>query len=148
MRIGGWALLEERPAGAGLPVCRFDRRGIGDSTGANDGYTSSVPDSAAAVRAFRAQVPHLSTLIGFGNCDAATALALFGRDAGIDRLILANPWVVDENDGLPPAAAIRARYADPLPDPQTWLRAAKGRGSIGKLLHGLRTDSSTFSPHA
>src|SRR3546814_18832077 len=67
IRVGahrGMALLAERLAAAGLPVFRFDRRGIGDSTGANDGYTSSGPDIAAAVRAFRAQVPHLSTLIG------------------------------------------------------------------------------------
>src|SRR3546814_13676314 len=72
IRVGahrGMALLAERLAAAGLPVFRFDRRGIGDSTGANDGYTSSGPDIAAAVRAFRAQVPHLSTLIGFGNCE-------------------------------------------------------------------------------
>ncbi|RIA45590.1 exosortase A-associated hydrolase 1 [Hephaestia caeni] len=145
IRVGahrGMALLAERLAAAGVSVFRFDRRGIGDSTGANGGYASSGPDIAAAVRAFRAQVPHLSTLIGFGNCDAATALALFGRDAGIDRLILANPWVVDEDDDLPPAAAIRARYAERLRDPQTWLRAARGGISIGKFISGLKKISN------
>src|SRR3546814_19853438 len=85
--------------------------------------------------------------ISDGSSDVCSSdlLALFGRDAGIDRLILANPWVVDENDGLPPAAAIRARYAERLRDPQTWLRAAKGGVSIGKFISGLRKVSSTSS---
>src|SRR3546814_9496513 len=85
--------------------------------------------------------------ISDGSSDVCSSdlLALFGRDAGIDRLILANPWVVDENDGLPPAAAIRARYAERLRDPQTWLRAAKGGVSIGKFISGLRKVSSNSS---
>src|SRR3546814_14009459 len=87
--------------------------------------------------------------ISDGSSDVCSSdlLALFGRDAGIDRLILANTWVVDENDGLPPAAAIRARYAERLRDPQTWLRAAKGGVSIGQFISGLRTVSSNSYKH-
>src|SRR3546814_15129203 len=71
IRVGahrGMALLAERLAAAGLPVFRFDRRGFGDSTGANDGYTPSGPDLPAAVRAFRAAVPPLSTTFGSAPC--------------------------------------------------------------------------------
>jgi exosortase A-associated hydrolase 1 len=145
IRIGahrGMALLAQRLAAEGVPVFRFDRRGIGDSTGENTGYASSARDIAAAARAFREHAPHVRDLVGFGNCDAATALALFGREAGIDRLVLANPWVVEDSDDLPPAAAIRARYAERLRDPRQLLRLATGKISISKVISGLRKIST------
>lgn len=132
----GMALLAAEVASAGHPVFRFDRRGIGDSSGENGGYASSGPDIMAAVAAFRAAAPHVNRLIGFGNCDAATALLLYGY-ASFDRLILANPWVVSETDGLPPAAAIRSRYAQRLRDPASWVRLMTGQVDFGKLISGL-----------
>lgn len=142
LRMGahrGMASLAGRLAAGGVPVFRFDRRGIGDSTGANEGYAASGPDIAAAVRAFREHAPQLATVVGFGNCDAATALVLFGRAAGVDRLILSNPWVIEEEgDALPPAAAIRARYAQRLRDPRQWLRLFTGKVNVFKLSSGLR----------
>jgi exosortase A-associated hydrolase 1 len=139
----GMALLAQRIAEASYPVFRFDRRGIGDSTGANQGFESSVHDIAAAAATFTATTPHLRRLIAFGNCDAATALALFHSVAGIDALLLANPWVVEPSDDLPPAAAIRARYAERLRDPKAWLRLIGGGVDIGKLFKGLSKISNT-----
>ncbi|AJP72388.1 hydrolase 1, exosortase A system-associated [Sphingomonas hengshuiensis] len=140
IRIGahrGMALLAQRVAAAGHPVFRFDRRGIGDSTGENRGYASSADDIAAAAAAFRAE-SGVSRIIAYGNCDAATALAFYHREAGIDGLILANPWAVEPTDALPPAAAIRARYAEKLRDPNTWLRALRGGLDFGQFAKGLR----------
>jgi len=57
----GMALLAADLAAAGIPVFRFDRRGIGDSDGANHGYQDSGPDIAAAVRAFRTLARTLSS---------------------------------------------------------------------------------------
>lgn len=148
IRIGahrGMAMLAQRVAEAGFPVFRFDRRGIGDSTGENQGFESSVHDIAAAAATFAAEVPQLRRLVGFGNCDAATALALFHAAAGIDALLLANPWVVETADDLPPPAAIRARYAERLRDPKTWLRLVRGGVDIGKLFKGLSIISNNRS---
>jgi len=145
IRIGahrGMALLARRLAEAGIPVFRFDRRGIGDSSGENGGYASSAPDIAAAAAALRQHAPGVRRLIGFGNCDAATALVLFGDSAGIDRLILSNPWIIEPSDDLPPAAAIRARYAERLRDPREWGRLLTGGVNISKLISGLRKISS------
>jgi exosortase A-associated hydrolase 1 len=133
----GMAWLAGRLAERGVPVFRFDRRGIGDSTGENHGYASSGPDIAAAAGAFRNAVPGLRRVIAFGNCDAATALALFGE--GFDALILSNPWVVEPGDGLPPAAAIEARYKERLRDPREWLRLLRGGVNLGKLFRGMRS---------
>ena len=100
------AMLAEQLALRDVPVFRFDRRGVGDSGGENGGWESSAPDITAAAAAFRAEQPQLRRVVGFGNCDAATALALFGRAAGVEALVLANPWAGDD-DPLPPPAAIR-----------------------------------------
>lgn len=133
----GMALLAQRLAARGVPVLRYDRRGIGDSSGINGGFLSSCPELVAAAAAFRAAVPSVERLIGFGNCDAASALALFGRDAGLDAVILANPWVIEDTDALPPAAAIRARYAERLRDPREWVRLLRGGVNIGSVVRGL-----------
>jgi exosortase A-associated hydrolase 1 len=138
IRIGahrGMALLARRVAEAGHPVFRFDRRGIGDSTGENHGFESSADDIAAAIATFRAETG-ITRIVAFGNCDAATALALH-RPAGVDALVLANPWVIEATDDLPPAAAIRARYAERLRDPREWLRLMRGGVNITKLASGL-----------
>lgn len=141
IRIGahrGMALLAQRVAAElGAPVLRYDRRGIGDSTGENHGFEASAEDIAAAAATFLAEAPGLRRIVAFGNCDAASALALFHQGAGMDALLLANPWVIEAKDELPPAAAIRARYAERLRDPKAWLRLISGGVNIGKLAKGL-----------
>lgn len=132
----GMAMLAQAVAAAGFPVFRFDRRGVGDSSGENGGFRSSAPDLAAAVATFRAEAG-VKRVVGFGNCDAASALALFGRAAGVEAVILANPWVVEPADDLPPPAAIRARYAARVRDPAAWRRLLTGAVSPRKLAKGL-----------
>jgi exosortase A-associated hydrolase 1 len=139
----GMATLAAAVAAAGHPVLRFDRRGIGDSEGENGGFEGSGDDIAAAIALFRREVPSMQRVIAFGNCDAATALALHSRADGPDALLLANPWVIEstpnteEQNSLPPPAAIRARYLAKLRDPSEWLRLLRGGVSISKLARGL-----------
>ena len=140
IRIGahrGMAWLAAELAEAGHPVFRYDRRGVGDSEGDNGGFESARADLAAAVVAFRHAQPALRRVVGFGNCDGAATLALWGFDSGIDALALANPWVVEAESGAPAPAAIRARYADRLRDPAEWRRLLTGGVDLAKLASGL-----------
>jgi exosortase A-associated hydrolase 1 len=143
----GMAALAAAVAAAGHPVMRYDRRGIGDSTGENAGFESSADDIAAAVQAMRGRVPSLTRLVALGNCDAASALALFGPAAGIDALVLANMWTLEtepeEADEAEAAAtmtagAIRSRYLAKLKDPRELWRLASGGVNIAKLVRGLK----------
>ncbi len=131
----GMAELAAVISAAGWPVFRFDRRGVGDSEGTNGSFTSSAPDLATALAAFRAACPHLHRIIGFGNCDAASALVL--HDVAVDTRVLANPWIIEPTDDLPPPAAIRDRYAKRLRDPKAWIALVSGKLDLRALLRGL-----------
>ncbi len=138
IRIGahrGMAQLSRDLAEKGIPVFRFDRRGIGDSEGENHGFRSSGPDIAAAIAAFRAECPHVARVIAFGNCDAATALAL--HDVAVDARVLANPWVIPSTGEMPPPAAIKDRYTRRLRDPEAWKALLTGKIDMRKLAKGL-----------
>ena len=149
----GMAMLAARIAGAGHPVFRFDRRGIGDSEGVKGGFESSGPDIRAAIAAFRAAAPQVTRIVAFGNCDAASALLLH-QPLALDGLIVANPWTYDgEADGaeepaLPPASAIRARYLARLKDPKSLLKLLKGEVDFRKLLRGISALKAPAAPAA
>ena len=143
---GGQAELAQHFAQAGHPVFRYDRRGIGDSEGDNGEFESSADDIAAAVAAFRAEAPHVTHIAAFGNCDAATALALFQMGLSIDTLILANPWVIEQEASgeadeeaptTPSAAAIRARYWARIKNPRSIIDLFSGKINLRKLVGGL-----------
>ncbi len=143
--FSGMAHLAARIAAAGFPVLRFDRRGVGDSSGENAGFTGSGPDLAAAVRAFASVRPGLGRVVGFGNCDAASALMLNGG-AGCHALALANPWTFDAADEGPPPEALRRRYAEKLKNPREIVRLLTGGVSLGKLAGGIRRALSPPAP--
>ncbi len=139
-RIGahrGMARLAAAVAVAGFPVFRFDRRGMGDSAGLDPGFMASGPDIAAAAAAFRAACPNVARVTGFGLCDGATALILHHQAAGLDGLILANPWVIEPQAGLPPPAAIRRRYVERLCSPTAWRRLLTGAIDYRAAVRGV-----------
>jgi exosortase A-associated hydrolase 1 len=155
LRSGPWgsqARLAERIAASGFPVMRFDRRGVGDSEGANSGFAGSIPDIAAALGAFRVQMPQLQRVVAFGNCDAASALML-ARGAGCDALVLANPWTFgpeaapDQTDPTPPAA-LRAHYLRRLTSPAAIWRLLTGKVRIGKLASSLAQAAKPDAPQS
>ncbi|WP_209347761.1 hydrolase 1, exosortase A system-associated [Pontixanthobacter sp. CEM42] len=143
--FSGQAKLAAKLAGAGFPVFRFDRRGIGDSDGENRGFTKSRKDIAAAIEAFRAINPQMTRVIGFGNCDAASALMLAGG-TDLDGLILSNPWTIeDESDDTPPPSAVRSRYVEKLKNPKEIWRLLTGGVDLRKLFGGLKQAASGSS---
>jgi exosortase A-associated hydrolase 1 len=137
----GQAAMAAHFAALGYPIFRYDRRGIGDSEGDNGGFDNSAADIAAAVSAFRHEAPTVKRLVAFGNCDAATALALFSEGVTIDELILANPWVIENGSAEactpPTSAAVRARYWNRLKNPRSLIDLFTGKINMRKLAGGL-----------
>jgi exosortase A-associated hydrolase 1 len=134
--FSGQAALASRIAAAGFPVFRFDRRGVGDSGGENQGFRKSARDIHCALAAFRVIAPNVERVVGFGNCDAASALML-AKGAECDALVLSNPWTIEGDDATPPPAAVRARYAEKLKNPREVARLLTGGVDLAKLAKGL-----------
>jgi exosortase A-associated hydrolase 1 len=134
--FSGQAALAKRIARKGFPVFRFDRRGVGDSDGQNLGFRKSSKDIEAALWAFHAMAPQIDRVVGFGNCDAASALML-AKGAGCDALVLSNPWTIEGDDTVPPPDAVRSRYAAKLKDPKEVARLLTGGVDLKKLARGL-----------
>ena len=142
---GSHAELARKISAAGFPVMRFDRRGVGDSTGYNAGFSHSAEDIAAAIAQFRSAFPKLRHIAAFGNCDAASALML-AHGKGCDALVLANPWTFEPEPDAEPEAepqpqmtpgAIRAHYLRRLTDPRALWRLLSGKVKVGKLAGSL-----------
>ncbi|WP_068077081.1 hydrolase 1, exosortase A system-associated [Novosphingobium lentum] len=156
VRSGSWAgqaQLAARLAAAGFPVLRFDRRGVGDSDGENRGFRDEQADIAAALAAFRTEAPGLDRIVAFGNCDAASALALGAPTLALDALVLANPWTIEATDepaeGDAPAlsaAAVRQRYLAKLTNPREIWRLLSGGVNLAKLARGLRAAATPAAP--
>ena len=147
----GQAALATHVSALGYPVFRYDRRGVGESESENRGFESSAADIAAAVAAFRAQVPHLQRIVAFGNCDAASSLALFHGGMPIDRLVLSNPWLIEADPeadvpAQPSAAAIRARYWARLKNPRSLIDLVTGKIDLRKLAGGLARAAQKEAP--
>ncbi|MEA3012342.1 MAG: hypothetical protein QOD42_887 [Sphingomonadales bacterium] len=123
----------------GFSCFRYDRRGVGDSTGEDPGFKGSGPDLKAAAESFRSEVPALTRVIGFGLCDGASAIALYGDAAGLDGLILVNPWLVETESGEPPPAAVRAHYRKRLLSLAGWKKILTGAVNYRKLWKGIRS---------
>lgn len=139
-RVGSHRMYERLSkslADKGYSCIRFDRRGVGESAGDDPGFRRSGPDIAAAAAALRRECPALTRLIGFGLCDGATAIALFGREAGLDGLILVNPWLVESEADAPAPAAIRAHYKKRLMSREGWKKILSGAVDYRKLLRGI-----------
>jgi len=131
------ALLAQQVSEAGWPVFRFDRSGVGDSTGIDGGFRSAGPDIVAAAAAFRETCSEMTHMIGLGLCDGASALAFHGTAAEVDGLILLNPWVVESQGDTPPPAAIRAHYRDRLLTLAGWQKLLTRGFNPKALIRGI-----------
>ena len=96
-RVGShrqFILLARQLAAAGIPVLRFDYRGMGDSSGAARDFEHIDADIRAACDAFCASTPAVTRLVLWGLCDAASAALFYAAlDARVAGLVLLNPWL-------------------------------------------------------
>ncbi|MET0962240.1 MAG: hydrolase 1, exosortase A system-associated [Noviherbaspirillum sp.] len=128
-RVGShrqFTLLARELAQQGVPVLRFDYRGMGDSEGAIRDFEDVVPDLRAAIDAFIAQAPSVQEVVLWGLCDAATAAMLYAhQDPRVAGLVLLNPWARTE-EGVA-RAYLKHYYLSRLMQPGLWRKIALGK---------------------
>lgn len=92
-----YVLLARSLAAAGIPVLRFDYRGLGDSDGAYLGFEHLGEDITAAIDVLTAEVAGLREVVLWGLCDAASAILFYAaHDRRVSGIVLLNPWIRTE----------------------------------------------------
>ncbi|MFO1428940.1 MAG: hydrolase 1, exosortase A system-associated [Candidatus Competibacteraceae bacterium] len=144
-RVGShrqFLLLARDLAAAGIPVLRFDYRGMGDAGGEAVDFEHCRDDIAAAVDAFLARCPGLREVVIWGLCDAASAALFYAwRDRRVKGLVLLNPWVRTEVGES--RAFLKHYYLKRLFSADLWAKIRRGEfkvaDSLGSLLAMVKT---------
>lgn len=139
-RVGShrqFTLLSRVLAQRGIPVMRFDRRGMGDSDGEPRAFDAIEDDIAAAMKEFFIQMPEMKESVILGLGDAALAAALYApTDERVCALVLLNPL-----PGAPrgdPVEALRHHYLARLGEVSFWKKVARGKVDISAGAAALR----------
>lgn len=139
-RVGShrqFVLLARHLAEQGLPVFRFDYRGMGDSSGALIDFEQVTPDIRAAIDIFMENCPQLQKVVLWGLCDAASAIMLYAlvRDPRVAGQILLNPWV--RTDEGVAKVYLKNYYAKRILDKELWIKIFRGGFNYRDSLTGL-----------
>lgn len=129
----------------GIPVMRFDYRGMGDGSGDFRGFQYVEQDLEAALRAFSASVPGLEEVVLWGGCDAASAILINAwRYPLVTGMIVNNPFAHSEATR---AAVERQYYLKRLRDKVFWAKVLKLQfnplPALRSLLKGLSAKIQT-----
>lgn len=128
-----FTLLARYLAAQGIPVMRFDYRGMGDSGGEARTFESVDDDLRCAIDAFMAEVSHLKEIVLWGLCDAASAALFYAyQDSRVTGLVLLNPWVRTE-EGIA-RATLKHYYIARLFERDLWQKILRGRFDYGATI--------------
>jgi exosortase A-associated hydrolase 1 len=139
-RVGShrqFTLLSRVLAQRGIPVMRFDRRGMGDSEGEPRPFVAVEDDIRAAMKEFFIQMPEMKECVILGLGDSALAAALYApADERVCALVLLNP--LPGAAPADPVAALRHHYLARLGEVSFWKKVARGEVELGASAAALR----------
>lgn len=127
-RVGShrqFVTLARHLAGLGIPVLRFDYRGMGDSDGVQRTFIGVERDLRDAIDVLCERTGRSRILI-WGLCDGATAALMYAAgDARVMGVACINPWAHNERD----QAAVRLKhyYLRRLASADFWRKLLSGQ---------------------
>ncbi|WP_372740498.1 hydrolase 1, exosortase A system-associated, partial [Neptunomonas sp.] len=128
--------LSRALAEQGIPVMRFDYRGMGDSSGELQGFEHIQSDIRCAIDAFINKQPAMQHVVIWGLCDAATAACFYAaHDKRVAGLVLLNPWVRSEEGEA--KAFLKHYYLQRLISKQFWQKVVTGKFNLGDSIASL-----------
>lgn len=123
-------------AAAGLPVLRFDHRGIGDSQGEPRPFYALNDDIRAAIDGLCTAAPAVRRVVLWGLCDGASAALLYAnRDPRVAGLVLLNPWL--DSPRAQARSVLSHYYRRRLRTGRFWRRLFSGEVRLGAAVRDL-----------
>ena len=150
-RVGShrqFVLLARKLASEGVPVMRFDCRGMGDGTGPMRSFEDMGPDIATAIDTMVAACPALEQVVLWGLCDAASAALCYWharQDRRVAGMVLLNPWVRSEASMA--RTRIRHYYGKRLLEGAFWKKVARGDVDFAGAVSGVKRSVATLIAH-
>ncbi|MEL7535601.1 MAG: hydrolase 1, exosortase A system-associated [Pseudomonadota bacterium] len=141
-RVGShrqFVLMARAIADGGIPVLRFDYRGMGDADGESRPFFDTQHDIRAAIDCVFREVPGVRRVALLGLCDGASACMIYSAsDPRVSKLVLLNPWA---RTALRPNGAVRRKlrhyYLPRLLTPKLWSRLLSRKVSVRAALGDL-----------
>ena len=131
-RVGShrqFVLLARQLSSLGIPVLRFDYRGMGDSEGIFSNFANINQDIATAVESFFQHCVNLQEVVLWGLCDAASAALLYAwSDPRVKGLVLLNPWV--RTDTTLARTYLKNYYFTRLSSRDLWRKVGRGQFDV------------------
>ena len=138
-RVGShrqFVLLARSLCQRGIPVLRFDYRGMGDSAGDAQIFENINEDIKAALQEFAHQMPMVNQFVIWGLCDAASAALFYAyTDKRITGLVLLNPWVRTEAGRA--KAYLKNYYLERFFSRDLWHKLFSGQFDFGASVHSF-----------
>jgi exosortase A-associated hydrolase 1 len=138
-RVGShrqFVLLARALANKGIPVLRFDYRGMGDSSGDQRSFEQVDEDIAVAIDRFFDETPGLKKVVIWGLCDAASAALFYAhKDERVQGMVLLNPWARTESGAA--KAYLKHYYLQRITSADFWKKVLGGRFDLQQSLSSL-----------
>lgn len=131
-----FVLLARYLAAGGVPVMRFDYRGMGDSEGDVHSFEDVEDDIRHAIDRFFAEASEIREIVIWGLCDAASAALVYAcRDPRVCGLVLLNPWARTEQ-GIA-RTYLKHYYLTRIFDRELWNKITHGRFDYGAAVRSV-----------
>lgn len=152
-RVGShrqFVVMARKFAAEGIPVLRFDYRGMGDSGGSSRTFEAVDEDIRSSIDYLCELYPGMREVVLLGLCDAASAILMYcTSDTRVRRLVLFNPWV--RTPGGEARSYLKHYYLQRLLQKSFWRKVLQGeflfRTSAKELLKAIRRSRAGEDVH-